>query len=549
MTEYEVLGDEIVGDGAGENRCGVGQLGRQARVDQQRRDREIRCERGRLGNLIAPVAAKPFAPAAGRSVAPRPTGVAEEILQRRQLERRSRGSERRPAEAPGQQRNRADLGGKAAETDEVEHTPPPETEPHISVCELCGKKGPREESLGGGLPCRHGADDRNVLELLRRRGGTQEHSTPAHVAPADERRGKHEPLAEYGAQHLHVLIRRDAAEQHELRIGAGRLGQTAGRLLEGGAISGISEIDLGIGKAAEHVRRDGRLGWQQTLIWGNHERAAELGRVGHFPAEVQAAHVGKQFAYRNTVAPETRGDRKRRLRREHLLSTPPPAVRGREQEHASRRHSSNFISATLRVRAGSIASPTRNNDSVANAIYPAAGCSTGCERVPRVTPSSSTYNTRFTTPSPGSDRAPSTMNFRMNAAPVMTAAAQDRHAIGKAASVLTSRTNRNTLNSRNGRPDSGVTRLKTCAAAKNVDRITTRPLRFSSGIAMRSSASRAQAPARVPARRTASSPVRARTAGGARMSRARRPSDRRAARRSKQHGQIDGFRAAFIFVS
>src|SRR4029453_17357965 len=113
------------------------------------------------------------------------------------------------------------------------------------------------------------------------------------------------------------------------------------------------------------------------------------------------AHVGEQLAYRNTVAPETCGDRKRRLRREHLLSTPPTTVGGREQEHASRRHSSNFISATLRVRAGSIASPTRNNESVANAIYPADGWSTGCESVPSVAPSSSTYNTRFTTPSPG----------------------------------------------------------------------------------------------------------------------------------------------------
>ncbi len=84
-----------------------------------------------------------------------------------------------------------------------------------------------------------GADDRNVFELLRRRGGTQEHSTPAHVAPTDECRGKHEPLAEYGAQHLHVLIRRDAAEQHELRIGAGRIGQPAGGLLEGVRYPGL----------------------------------------------------------------------------------------------------------------------------------------------------------------------------------------------------------------------------------------------------------------------------------------------------------------------
>ena len=89
---------------------GIGELGGKARMNQQRRDREIRCERGGLGNLITPVAAKPFAPAAGRSVAPRPTGVAEEILQRRQLESHGRGSEGRPAETPSQQRNRRRSG-------------------------------------------------------------------------------------------------------------------------------------------------------------------------------------------------------------------------------------------------------------------------------------------------------------------------------------------------------------------------------------------------------------------------------------------------------
>ena len=54
----------------------------------------------------------------------------------------------------------------------------------------------------------------------------------------------------------------------------------------------------------------------------------------------------------------------------------------------------------------------------------------------------------------------------------------------EAAIVLSSRTNRNTLNRSRGSPDSGVARLKTCAEARKVAISTTSPLRFADGGAL-----------------------------------------------------------------
>ena len=61
-----------------------------------------------------------------------------------------------------------------------------------------------------------GADDRNVLELPAGRGGAQQQTSTAHIAPADEIGREDEPHSENRREHLHVFFRRHAAEQHEL---------------------------------------------------------------------------------------------------------------------------------------------------------------------------------------------------------------------------------------------------------------------------------------------------------------------------------------------
>ena len=119
-----------------------------------------------------------------------------------------------------------------------------------------------------------------------------------------------------------------------------RLAQLARGLLERRAIAGISEIDLGVGKPDEHLRRDRRLCRQQALIGRDDKRAAELARVGDFSAEVEAAHVREQLAYRHTFARE---DARRR-------KTPPSArapaehgARGSSRATAGTRESASLI--------------------------------------------------------------------------------------------------------------------------------------------------------------------------------------------------------------
>ena len=202
------------------------------------------------------------------------------------------------------------------------------------------EKGVTRGELGRAGAVADGADDRDVLELLRRGGRAQQHPAAAHVAAPDERRRKDEPRSENRAQHLDVLLRRDAAEQHELRIGARCVAQRAGRLLERRAIAGIPEIDLGVGKAHQYLRRDGRLGRHQSLIRRDDERAAELARVGDLAAEVQPAHVGEQLAYRHTFARE---DARRRKTSPSARAPAGRAARGSSPARAETRESTSLV--------------------------------------------------------------------------------------------------------------------------------------------------------------------------------------------------------------
>src|SRR5687768_9524745 len=164
----------------------------------------------------------------------------------------------------------------------------------------------REPGRTGSVP--DSADDGDVLELLRRSGRPQQQPSAAHVAAPDERGGKDEARAVNRGQHLDVFLRRDAAEQHELRIATRYSGQRASGLLERGAIAGIAEIDIRARIADQHLRRDRRLRRNQPLIWRDDEGTAELLRICNFPAKVQATHVREQLADRYPLAAKAGGD-------------------------------------------------------------------------------------------------------------------------------------------------------------------------------------------------------------------------------------------------
>jgi hypothetical protein len=61
--------------------------------------------------------------------------VANEIVERRNLESHSSGHERRPSKISRQQRDRPDLQHKAAHAYKTEHTAPPKIDGHTWGCE------------------------------------------------------------------------------------------------------------------------------------------------------------------------------------------------------------------------------------------------------------------------------------------------------------------------------------------------------------------------------------------------------------------------------
>ena len=91
-------------------------------------------------------------------------------------------------------------------------------------------------------------------------------------------------------------------------------------------------------------------------------------------------------------------------------------------------------------------------------------------------------------------------------------------------------------------PISGVTRLKTCVAAKKVDRITTRPLRFSSGVRdALISCSGASTRPRTSTPNSIIPSTSANSGGGTNVTRSADSQSAEQRYRQKQQRQIDGF--------
>src|SRR6266705_1639192 len=62
------------------------------------------------------------------------------------------------------------------------------------------------------------AGERNIRQLEFCRDAAEHQSTSAHVAAADEIGREHQALAEDRQEEVHVLSRRDAAEQYDLAV-------------------------------------------------------------------------------------------------------------------------------------------------------------------------------------------------------------------------------------------------------------------------------------------------------------------------------------------
>ncbi len=189
----------------------------------------------------------------------------------------------------------------------------------------------------------------------------------AHVAAPDEVRRKVQPRAERVGQHVDVLRRRDAAQQHHARLGWKGRGQRARighqrleiprlvvRHIDGRKLLDQRTRDRQVRALQAPGRRDdaGRV----SAVGATAKRA----RIGDLAAEVQAAHERERLAQRERPGIESLGERHRRPRPHEQPRTTAAAVGRREQKdrgpgfgahvvHPTRRRVAMFKSAVFTV--------------------------------------------------------------------------------------------------------------------------------------------------------------------------------------------------------
>jgi hypothetical protein len=189
------------------------------------------------------------------------------------------------------------------------------------------------------------AGDRDVLELRALSDAAEHEAAAAHVAAADELARELEARAEEGFEDPDVLSGRDAAEQHDLVVGSERRGERARRALERTAVARLVLVDRRAGERAEVARADDLLGAHESPCGRDDEgggesvaRAAERARVRELSAEVEAAQEGVDVAERDAVRAQPDGEVEPRLGPHEHPRALAVGARGREQEHAARRH-------------------------------------------------------------------------------------------------------------------------------------------------------------------------------------------------------------------
>jgi hypothetical protein len=101
----------------------------------------------------------------------------------------------------------------------------------------------------------HRADHRHVVQFDTVAGVAQHQAAARHVTAADEGGRELQPLAEDPGEHVHVLRRRDAAQQHDVAVSADVRQQSARARLQGTAVARVGSIDVAAAK-----RTHGRIG-------------------------------------------------------------------------------------------------------------------------------------------------------------------------------------------------------------------------------------------------------------------------------------------------
>ena len=81
----------------------------------------------------------------------------------------------------------------------------------------------------------------------------------AHVAAADEIGGKQQSLPEDALQHVDVLGRSDAAEEHDRAVRPDVLGDGAGADFERAPVLRVGGVDVDAGEVPERGERHGRV--------------------------------------------------------------------------------------------------------------------------------------------------------------------------------------------------------------------------------------------------------------------------------------------------
>ena len=112
-------------------------------------------------------------------------------------------------------------------------------------------------SFGGRGPWRTAPSTGDVGQLFAGARAAQQQAAAAHVAAADEVDRKPQPRAEHLGEDVDVLRRRDAAEQHDVAVGADFLGERARARDERTAIARIvgGDVDAGEARAARRPSR------------------------------------------------------------------------------------------------------------------------------------------------------------------------------------------------------------------------------------------------------------------------------------------------------
>ena len=118
-----------------------------------------------------------------------------------------------------------------------------------------------------------GAVDRAIVELDALARGAQQQPAATHVAAAHEVAGEEQRPAEHRRQHVDVLRRRDAAEQHDLGPRGSRARSASRVLAQRRGVAALGRVDRHAANARRSRERDRGLGRHEPAARRDHEHA------------------------------------------------------------------------------------------------------------------------------------------------------------------------------------------------------------------------------------------------------------------------------------